>query len=196
MSFSAEVFMVAFLPPIIFNEGYMMKSRFFFANFNRIIAFAFIGTFTSTMIVGGLLYLGSQNGLIGDWAGPDGLSLAECLTFGSLISATDPVSTLAIFQNLGVNLNLYYTVLGESIFNDAVGLVLFRTFGKFVGCDYTAGTVLHCAALYTHATLYCAALYTHAILCCTTLQRPSSAPSVSSSRSSSVQRLSASASAS
>jgi NhaP-type Na+/H+ or K+/H+ antiporter len=42
MSFSAEVFMVAFLPPIIFNEGYMMKSRFFFANFNRIITFAFL----------------------------------------------------------------------------------------------------------------------------------------------------------
>jgi len=43
-----------------------------------------------------------------------------------LISATDPVTTLAIFkeQNLveiGLG-HLYYTVLGESILNDAVGI--------------------------------------------------------------------------
>jgi sodium/hydrogen exchanger 8 len=92
------------------------------------------------MLVGALLYAGSQNGIF-FWPDSEGLTFAECLTFGSLISATDPVSTLAIFQDLGVNRNLYYTVLGESIFNDAVGLVLFRTFGKFVGCDFTAAAM-------------------------------------------------------
>jgi sodium/hydrogen exchanger 8 len=35
------------------------------------------------------------------------LSMLECLIFGALISATDPVTVLAIFQELGVNIDLY-----------------------------------------------------------------------------------------
>ncbi|KAH9324065.1 hypothetical protein KI387_004243 [Taxus chinensis] len=39
--------------------------------------------------------------------------------FGALISATDPVTVLAIFQELGCNTNLYALVFGESVLNDA-----------------------------------------------------------------------------
>ena len=48
------------------------------------------------------------------------------LAFGALISATDPVSTLAVLKELSVGPRLYYTVLGESILNDAVAIVLVR----------------------------------------------------------------------
>eukprot|EP00957_Ditylum_brightwellii_P136882 10438634-Ditylum_brightwellii.AAC.1 len=47
-------------------------------------------------------------------------SFAELLTFGGLISATDPVSTLAIFQAKRVDPHLFYLVFGESVLNDAV----------------------------------------------------------------------------
>ena len=63
------------------------------------------------------------------------------LTFGALISATDPVSTLAVFQELRVDPTLFYIVFGESVLNDAVGIVLFRTFSKFVGFSRSAGTI-------------------------------------------------------
>ncbi|KAJ0395320.1 hypothetical protein P43SY_002055 [Pythium insidiosum] len=40
----------------------------------------------------------------------------------------DPVSTLAIFQELHVDPTLFYIVFGESVLNDAVSIVLFTTF--------------------------------------------------------------------
>ena len=60
------------------------------------------------------------------------LSLGELAAFGALISATDPVSTLAVFQQKKVDLQLFYLVFGESVVNDAVGLVLFDTCSKIV----------------------------------------------------------------
>ncbi|RWR95108.1 sodium/hydrogen exchanger 6-like protein isoform X2 [Cinnamomum micranthum f. kanehirae] len=47
------------------------------------------------------------------------LPFVECLTFGALISATDPVTVLSIFQELGTDMNLYALVFGESVLNDA-----------------------------------------------------------------------------
>ena len=46
--------------------------------------------------------------------------------FGSLISAVDPVATLAIFHALNVDPLLNMLVFGESILNDAVAIVLTR----------------------------------------------------------------------
>lgn len=48
-------------------------------------------------------------------------AFTELLTFGALISATDPVSTLAVFQEKRVDPHLFYLVFGESVLNDAVG---------------------------------------------------------------------------
>ena len=48
----------------------------------------------------------------------------DCLLFGALISATDPVTTLAIFQDKNVDLNLYSMIFGESVLNDAVSIIL------------------------------------------------------------------------
>lgn len=45
-------------------------------------------------------------------------------TFGSLISAVDPVATLAIFHALNVDPTLNMLVFGESVLNDAVSIVL------------------------------------------------------------------------
>ena len=55
-----------------------------------------------------------------------GQSIIPSLLFGSLISATDPVTVLAIFHDLHVDHDLYSLVFGESVMNDAVAIVLFR----------------------------------------------------------------------
>lgn len=52
------------------------------------------------------------------------LSFVESFAFGSLISAVDPVATIAIFHALDVDPVLNMLVFGESILNDAISIVL------------------------------------------------------------------------
>ncbi|KAJ7319665.1 hypothetical protein JRQ81_019176 [Phrynocephalus forsythii] len=48
----------------------------------------------------------------------------DCLLFGAIISATDPVTVLAIFNELHADVDLYALLFGESVLNDAVAIVL------------------------------------------------------------------------
>ena len=95
--FDFEFFMVFLLPPIIFDAGYNMDVKAFLANLGPTMFFAFIGTFASTFVVGGIVYYAGQAG----YCYP--LGMLASLTFGSLISATDPVTVLAVFSKLGVH---------------------------------------------------------------------------------------------
>ena len=61
----------------------------------------------------------------------------DSFAFGSLISATDPVSVLAIFKEMDADVNLYAIVFGESIFNDAIGIVMYETVLKMGQNDRT-----------------------------------------------------------
>jgi len=55
-----------------------------------------------------------------------GETVIPSLLFGALISATDPVTVLAVFHDLHVDFDLYSLVFGESVLNDAVAIVLYR----------------------------------------------------------------------
>ena len=61
------------------------------------------------------------------------LSLIECLIFGSTLSATDPVTILAIFNTYKVDPQLYSIIFGESMLNDAVSIVMFETLNQLRG---------------------------------------------------------------
>ncbi|XP_020590365.1 sodium/hydrogen exchanger 6-like isoform X2 [Phalaenopsis equestris] len=108
-------------PPIIFQSGFSLAPKPFFSNFGAIITFAILGTFIASVVTGLLVYLG---GLIFIMYR---LPLFECMMFGALISATDPVTVLSIFQELGTDMNLYALVFGESVLNDAMAISLYRT---------------------------------------------------------------------
>jgi CPA1 family monovalent cation:H+ antiporter len=54
-----------------------------------------------------------------------GVPWLEALLLGAIISPTDPLSVVATFRQLGVSRRLTVLVEGESLFNDAVGLVVF-----------------------------------------------------------------------
>ncbi|MCD9642239.1 Sodium/hydrogen exchanger 6 [Datura stramonium] len=80
-----------------------------------------VGTFIASIVTGILVYLGGVTYLMYR------LPFVECLMFGALISATDPVTVLSIFQELGTDVNLYALVFGESVLNDAMAISLYRT---------------------------------------------------------------------
>ena len=142
--FSYEFFLIWLLPPIILEAGYSIDLRAFFGNLAPTLIFAFAGTFLSTFVVGGLVYGAGQLG----WCYP--LGLLASLTFGALISATDPVSVLAVFQALGVRADLFSMVFGESVLNDAVAIVLVHTLLSFNHpyARFDAATVLAAFALF------------------------------------------------
>ena len=129
LSFSPTIFFKVLLPPIIFNSGFQLKREVFFRHIVPISLFACVGTAISTVVVTFLLELVKSFGLLGEFKP----RFTELLTFGALISATDPVSTLAVFQAKKVDPQLFYLVFGESVLNDAVGLVLFKTCSELVG---------------------------------------------------------------
>ena len=54
------------------------------------------------------------------------LTLLECLIFGTTLSATDPVTILAIFNQYKVDPKLYTIIFGESLLNDAVSIVMYE----------------------------------------------------------------------
>ncbi|TYI95917.1 hypothetical protein E1A91_D01G032700v1 [Gossypium mustelinum] len=98
-----------------------LSAKPFFSNFGAIVTFAILGTFIASVVTGVLVYLGGRMYLM------YGLPFVECLMFGALISATDPVTVLSIFQELGTDTNLYALVFGESVLNDAMAISLYRT---------------------------------------------------------------------
>eukprot|EP01091_Cochliopodium_minus_P003673 TRINITY_DN13647_c0_g1_i1.p1 TRINITY_DN13647_c0_g1~~TRINITY_DN13647_c0_g1_i1.p1 ORF type:complete len:611 (-),score=133.86 TRINITY_DN13647_c0_g1_i1:204-1895(-) len=126
ITFDERTFFIFLLPQIIFESGYNMNRKKFFENIGSIAVFAFIGTTLNVFIYGLLLY---GFNLLSYFK--VGFSLLETLIFGSLISATDTVTVLAIFKELRVDFNLYANVFGESSFNDAVAIVLYRTIFSF-----------------------------------------------------------------
>lgn len=138
LSFKHTLFFNLLLPPIILNSGYELKQESFFRNFGVILTFAFAGTFVSAVGLGVLVYIWSFLGL-------EGLkfTLLECLIFGSTLSATDPVTILAIFNTYKVDPKLYTIIFGESILNDAVSIVMYETLSQFHGEDIYLSSLFH-----------------------------------------------------
>nr|XP_055231610.1 sodium/hydrogen exchanger 7 isoform X2 [Gorilla gorilla gorilla] len=123
VTFDPEVFFNILLPPIIFHAGYSLKKRHFFRNLGSILAYAFLGTAVSCFIIGNLMYgVVKLMKIMGQLS--DKFYYTDCLFFGAIISATDPVTVLAIFNELHADVDLYALLFGESVLNDAVAIVL------------------------------------------------------------------------
>ncbi|MBH8556507.1 cation:proton antiporter [Hymenobacter negativus] len=79
---------------------------------------ALVGTPLSTALVAGAMYL------LLPWFGLP-TPFIYCLLFGALISPTDPVAVLSILTKANIPKSLETKIVGESLFNDGVGVVLF-----------------------------------------------------------------------
>jgi monovalent cation/hydrogen antiporter len=126
-------FFLCFLPPLLFSDGWLMPLREFTKAKRPII-----------LLATGLVVLTTLGvGLVAHWLIP-GLPLAMAFALGAVVSPTDAVAIGAVTKKLKVPTRLTIVLNGESLMNDATGLVAF----KFALAALVAGTFsLRAAAL-------------------------------------------------
>lgn len=79
---------------------------------------AVIGTILSSLLIGGLSYV------VFAFVGLP-LPFLYCLLFGALISPTDPIAVMGVLRQARLPKALEMKIVGESLFNDGVGVVIF-----------------------------------------------------------------------
>lgn len=116
---SKQLLFLVVLPGLLFEAAYQMHFAAFWRERLSILTLAVPGVIIATFLTA-LLWWWAVNLLA-----PDSLTFLAALVFGALISATDPISVLAIFRTLGVDSRLAVIVEAESLFNDGTAIVIF-----------------------------------------------------------------------
>lgn len=109
-----EIIFMVFLPGLLFEAGININVRHLLRDLGPILLVAIFGVVIAATATGYFVH----------WV--IGVPLMAALVFGALISATDPISVLALFKQLGVNKRLAVLVESESLFNDGTAVVLFQ----------------------------------------------------------------------
>lgn len=95
------------------TDGSLLKANRF-----SISVFAILGVILSTLLVGGMLY--GLYHIMGMEA-----NFWYCLLFGALVAPTDPIAVLGILTKANAPKDVEIKIVGESLFNDGIGVVLF-----------------------------------------------------------------------
>ena len=110
-----DLVMVLFLPPLLMSSAWFTSWRDFRADIRIILQLAVGAVAFTTLVVG----------CVAHWVQP-GLPWAACFALGAIVSPPDSVAAKAVLQKLPLPPRVIVLLEGESLVNDASGLVLFR----------------------------------------------------------------------
>lgn len=113
INLSPELILFIFLPPLLFEAAWNLKWSNLKRDLFPIVLLAIAGVIISILGVIFSLHLIA------------GTALSTALLVGASLAATDPVSVVALFRELGVSKRLTTLMEGESLFNDGVAVVAF-----------------------------------------------------------------------
>src|SRR5437764_12543071 len=109
-----DLILFIFLPALLFESAYNLHFPEVRENLRPIVLLAIPGVIFTALFVAVAMRFTA------------GVSWETAFLFGAIMSATDPVSVLAIFRQIGAPRRLSVILEGESLFNDGTSLVLFR----------------------------------------------------------------------
>ncbi|HKE38782.1 MAG TPA: Na+/H+ antiporter [Casimicrobiaceae bacterium] len=110
-----ETFFLLFIPPLLFADGWSIPKRDLIRVLRPVLMLAF-GLVLATVVA---------VGYIAHWLVP-ALPLAAAFALGAVISPTDAVAVTEIMRRLSVPTRVTTIVGGESLINDASGLIAFK----------------------------------------------------------------------
>jgi CPA1 family monovalent cation:H+ antiporter len=130
-----DVILTLFLPALLFEGSLKIELRHIRTDIVPLLLLANLGVLIATLVTGLVIYYAI------------GMSLIVALLFGSMVSATDPISVLSIFKEVAVDERLSVIVEGESLLNDGTAVALFQILlasavGGGVGLVWGAGQFL------------------------------------------------------
>ncbi|MGH9549420.1 MAG: cation:proton antiporter, partial [Terriglobales bacterium] len=114
INMTPDLVLLIFLPALLFEASWNLDLKILRRNWLSISVLATIGVVVCMFSVAAILH----------FAG--GMNVQTALLFGAMVSATDPVSVVALFRQMGIDKRLTMILEGESIFNDGTAVVLFR----------------------------------------------------------------------
>ncbi len=115
ISFDPELFLLLFIPPLLFADGWRIPKREFFALHKPILRLA----------LGLVLFTVLGLGVLIHWMVPQ-MPLPVAFALAAVVSPTDAVAVSAITRNLGMPARTMHVLEGESLLNDASGLVALK----------------------------------------------------------------------
>lgn len=130
VSLTPEFIYFVLLPLLLFGAAMHLNLHQFRLQFKTI---TFLSTFGLML---GMLVIGAGVSML------VGLPLQDALLFGALISATDPIAVLALFKQLGAPRRLALLADGESMFNDATAVIVFRVLAGVVIANEQVSSIL------------------------------------------------------
>lgn len=115
ISFEPDVFMLLFVPPLLFSDAYLMPIR----------EFRSLGRVILTLALGLVLFTTLACGWFVHWLIPQ-IPLAACFALAAVLSPTDAVAVGGMIEGRAVPHRFLHVLSGEALLNDATGLVCFR----------------------------------------------------------------------
>ena len=110
-----DLVLVLFLPPLLMSSAYFVDLRDFRRYLSGILSLA----------VGAVVFTTLAVGVATHWLVP-GLPWAACFTLGAIVSPPDAVAAKAVLERVRLPRRMGAMLEGESLLNDATGLVLYR----------------------------------------------------------------------